>query len=114
MEQSWLAKYRSGLASIDTVPFSWVGEGINKNNSERNQYWPLACHVLWSSQSSYNISSDSNILDAKIAIMALPAHTSHKLQALDMSVFNSLKFFYALLSAWVVVGIFNSRSKTRT
>lgn len=93
MNGAWIVLYRPELASIDTTQFFDWAKLFTKKIREHisTEYWLVMFYDGLREHISLQVVK--LFLDAKIVIMALPAHTSHRLQPLDVSVFGSLKHF---------------------
>lgn len=101
MNGDWLVLYRPELESIDkflSYDLAKTFKNVFREDVDRDHwlfmfYDGLRAHIT--------VQVVKLFLDAKIAIMALPAHTSHKLQPLDVSLFCSFNHFIRLcLHEW--------------
>lgn len=89
----WCVYWRKDIASMDTQIFrKWVKEFVPKARAKVNQEeWIVLFY------DGFRAHMASDVIDVlakrKIAVMALPSHTSDRLQPLDLTIFGPMKHY---------------------
>jgi len=99
MPQGWKAFWRKDVASVDSAIFySWSTEFIKEVRSKYGeQDWLI---LFWDGYRAHMTYRVINMFRAnKVAVIALPAHSSDRTQPLDVSVFGPFKHYANLAVA---------------